>query len=80
MKLPLVQSSLHSSKRVENLERIAGNAAHHITRSLVQRTPSDSSSGSSSSSTCKPGDDSAKCQTPASVQSSQNLAIILGVV
>ncbi|KXT13516.1 hypothetical protein AC579_4149 [Pseudocercospora musae] len=70
----------HMAEQSDSRERAVDNAAYglwEVTRTLVQR---DSSSSESSSSTCKPGNDSNKCVTPASVQNTQNLAIILGVV
>lgn len=79
MKLPSLETS-------HNLERVVDNAARgleHVTRTLVQRasdSDSSSSSSTSSSGTCKAGDTSPKCITPAAVQNTQTLAIILGVV
>lgn len=79
MLLPFAQAD-HMAEQSDSLKRAVDNGAYglwEVTRTLVQR---DSSSSESSSSTCKPGNDSNKCVTPASVQNTQNLAIILGVV
>ncbi|KAK4496793.1 hypothetical protein PRZ48_012776 [Zasmidium cellare] len=66
---------------LDNIERAvdsAANGLHQITRTLVERSSSDDND--SSGSTCKAGDDSPKCVTPASVQNTQTIAIVLGVV
>ncbi|CAK4033357.1 hypothetical protein AC578_8876 [Lecanosticta acicola] len=84
MRLPVLHSGLQSSSlQAQHVRRFVDGAAqgvHDITRTLVDRSSSSSDDTSSSSSSCTAGDTSSKCITPASVESSQNLAIILGVV
>lgn len=78
---PSAQSELHMKEQSASLKRAVDNGVYglwEVTRTLVQRD--SSSSSDSSSSTCKPGNDSNKCVTPASIENTQNLAIILGVV
>lgn len=80
MKLPFVPSELQAAGQQENhIKRIVDHAAaglHEITRTVVKR--SETSSSSKSSSTCD--NEGANCHTPAQTQNTQNTAIILGVV
>lgn len=80
MRSPIAKAHELVDRAEENLEDFVENAArglHQVTRTLIERS---SDTSSSSSSTCSAGDTSSKCVTPAAVESSQNLAIILGVV
>jgi hypothetical protein len=66
-----------------HIERMVDGAAAGInlaTRALVERNPTPAESSDRSASTCKKGDDSPQCITPASRQNQQTLAIVLGVV
>ncbi|EME44439.1 hypothetical protein DOTSEDRAFT_72050 [Dothistroma septosporum NZE10] len=80
MKLPFAPDELQAAGQQENhIKRIVDHAAAgmlDITRTVVKR--SETSSSSDPSSTCN--DAGADCHTPAQTQNTQNTAIILGVV
>lgn len=65
---------------MEQLAEGAVAGMHLATRALVERNPTPAESSTRASSTCKKGDDSPRCITPASRQNQQTLAIVLGVV
>lgn len=81
MKLP-THMTLHLSKaQHHSLERVVDHgkeAMHMMTRTLVGR--SSSTDSSSSSSTCKSGDDSGTCQKPTTAGSGSTLPIVLASV
>ncbi|KAI5359931.1 hypothetical protein Slin15195_G117910 [Septoria linicola] len=76
MKLP---ANMHiSDAHKDMMKRAADEVLREATRVIVQRDSTTSSSRASS--TCKKGDDSGTCETPASRQNIQNIAIAMGVV
>lgn len=80
MKLPFAHSELQAAgQQQSHIKRIVDHAAaglHEITRTVVKR--SETSSSTQASSTCD--NVGANCHTPAQTQNTQNTAIVLGVV
>jgi hypothetical protein len=79
MRLPIPAHGEDNTRDHLTLKRFVHDAAstfHQVTRTIVERDDTDSASHPKS--TCKPGTDT--CVTPAALQNTQNIAIILGVV
>lgn len=65
---------------MELLAEGAAAGVHLATRAIVERTPTPAESSTRPSTTCKKGDTSAQCITPATRQNQQTIAVVLGVV
>lgn len=72
-------SGLHLTRpRTNGIRDAVSHNVEAVTRTVVQRTPSDDSS--SSSSTCAPGNNSGVCEKPTTAGNGQTLPIVLGAV